>query len=467
MKNFLQLHAIVRLALLFMGLFSVILQFHTASLGFRHYRYSRSQRAREVSMALLTLVSAMIAVFLHIHLPFVAMPPRWIREALLLFPLCLIPFSAAAFLQTPVLSSIEISSVALCVLFFRNVPSAIVPILLFCAVRAVLVFAAVWRDRQRELSNDSVQEALDQIPMGILFCDTGGRPLLANHRIMDLCEELTGSALVNGNLFRRDLEDFAGREGVEKIMMEDSMLFRTPRGAFSFLIWSTTLKQRNGFLMLAFDATEKDRLVRELRQIREALTRQGDSLRLLAQDLEEVTRRQELMQLEQQIHDMTGYRLYLLQQYLRTHDTDADLQAFQSFRPLVEGLLEDIEHEQPLSAEKILQSLARSFAFIGVTLNLVGALPSKSRQASVLIKVLRECATNAVKHAGASEITARISCAGDWLVMDVTNNGAPFAGESVTEHQGLCGMRELVQKEGGTLQVRPHPRFTVSVSLPA
>lgn len=67
-----------------------------------------------------------------------------------------------------------------------------------------------------------------------------------------------------------------------------------------------------------------------------------------------------------------------------------------------------------------------------------------------LALVIREAATNIVRHAGASNAQIAFSNDGDALQLEIADNGRGGIGE---DGNGLCGMRERVRALGGTLSV--------------
>ena len=82
-------------------------------------------------------------------------------------------------------------------------------------------------------------------------------------------------------------------------------------------------------------------------------------------------------------------------------------------------------------------------------------------------RIVQECLTNVLKHAGAHRVEVSLCCRGRCLDIDVTDDGtsvrAPFPGGF-----GLVGMRERVSVYGGTVQAghREGGGFRVHARLP-
>ena len=71
--------------------------------------------------------------------------------------------------------------------------------------------------------------------------------------------------------------------------------------------------------------------------------------------------------------------------------------------------------------------------------------------------LLAEALTNALKHAGASEMAVDLHFEGDWLVVSVQDDGRGFALEAVGRRGGLLHMQDRVRSFGGTLEIISEP----------
>ena len=325
--------------------------------------------------------------------------------------------------------------------------------LLFFALRAAWRDARERRERRRSVTRASIKEALDRLPDGILFSDPAGRPVLANRQMMLLAETLTARPLRGGEA------------GVERITLADALLFRAGGQSWEFSRRLLDVKGRAFSAIFAADVTETDRLTRELQKLHEELAARAEELREAGAALAAVKREQELARLQSRIHDMAGHRIYLMQQYLQRGGEN--LRDLGRFLPLISGLIDDLRADVTAPAARLLADLQRSFGFIGVELTVEGRLPCDERQAAVLIKILREASTNAVKHAGAARVAARLERNARGLVMRVVNDGTAYdAAAPLRENQGLAGMRRLAAEAEGTLEIATSPRFTVTVKLP-
>lgn len=91
--------------------------------------------------------------------------------------------------------------------------------------------------------------------------------------------------------------------------------------------------------------------------------------------------------------------------------------------------------------------------------------PSENTVGEVLVSAIRECMTNAVRHAGAKELYVHITGDENTAAAVITNNGAVPNGE-ITFGSGLTSLQVRIENCGGTMRVKHSPQFELTVSIP-
>lgn len=71
---------------------------------------------------------------------------------------------------------------------------------------------------------------------------------------------------------------------------------------------------------------------------------------------------------------------------------------------------------------------------------------------NTLRSVLREAASNIIKHAGAGQVVVHLTQSGDMIEIRITDNGKGFDPNAVTRGEGLNNMAERVTSQGGTIR---------------
>jgi signal transduction histidine kinase len=75
-----------------------------------------------------------------------------------------------------------------------------------------------------------------------------------------------------------------------------------------------------------------------------------------------------------------------------------------------------------------------------------------------LYRIAQEALHNAFKHAQPTSVQVALSCSGELITLEVSDNGAGFeTGQSFPGHLGLVSMRERVVRLGGTLEIESAP----------
>ena len=122
------------------------------------------------------------------------------------------------------------------------------------------------------------------------------------------------------------------------------------------------------------------------------------------------------------------------------------------------------ENEQPEEQDAVAGLMNAAYG-LGIKVSILGTFPEDPSAKEIILSVIRECMTNAVRHAGAKELYVRLVCSNHTAAVSVTNSGAVPAG-NIVEGGGLTSLRILVKKSGGTMEIKTVPGFELTVSVP-
>jgi len=117
-----------------------------------------------------------------------------------------------------------------------------------------------------------------------------------------------------------------------------------------------------------------------------------------------------------------------------------------------------------------IEELVRPLREAGVSVDLVAPAGGEVLPAMVdasAYRIVQEALTNALRHAGTSDVRVMISRSAETLSLEVTNTGAQDAG-TTSEGHGIAGMRERAVALGGTFSAGPLPGggWRVAATLP-
>ncbi|WP_306327366.1 sensor histidine kinase [Streptomyces venezuelae] len=207
-----------------------------------------------------------------------------------------------------------------------------------------------------------------------------------------------------------------------------------------------------------------DETVRELRGTREELARTAVE--------------KERLRFSRDLHDLLGHTLSVIVvksevvRRLAPRDLDAALAQVADIESVGRQALTEIREavtgyrEGSLATELDRARDALSSAGIEPVVRRSGPLLEPQTEA-LLSWVVRESATNAVRHSGAAHCEITLSATADRVRLTVTDDGRGAASTG-TPGSGLRGLRERVAAAGGTLDSGPAPRggFRVTAELP-
>jgi signal transduction histidine kinase len=139
------------------------------------------------------------------------------------------------------------------------------------------------------------------------------------------------------------------------------------------------------------------------------------------------------------------------------HDLSRDLDSvIERLREVSHDLYPSILVDRGLGAalRSLLGRLPISASLVSIPDPLPRLAPEVESGAYFLVS---EALANALKHAGASEITVRIELAVAWLVVEVIDDGRGFATSTQTRHGGLLHMEDRARSFGGELTIESSP----------
>ena len=93
-------------------------------------------------------------------------------------------------------------------------------------------------------------------------------------------------------------------------------------------------------------------------------------------------------------------------------------------------------------------------------MNINGELPNSKKKADFIVKVIRECATNAEKHGQANEINVTITVKEDKMHhIIIDNNGLPI--KNVVDGNGLKNIKYQLSQLNGSINIVSEPSFYI------
>lgn len=337
------------------------------------------------------------------------------------------------------------------------------------AALTVMAAAGIIRGIKRimgSVTSFSVKQAIDNLDTGITLCSTNGRILLENRRMAELKKELCGGTVKSGLDFY-DLmlsrSDFPETGAIVRVSGGRTVMFTLTR-----IIVGRTMTER--IQITADDITALYDEVIRLRDTREELAGTGDKIRDRISALDRECRARALMYARTRLHDLFGQRLTMLLMTLRGENMTGSGSC--DYRIALADSIISLESEMrsadaPASPYDELEALTQLLGSMNITLTVSGNLPDDPGTAAVFTEIIREAATNSVRHGLADSIEAAIAADNEnrQYSMIISDNGRAESPEW-REGGGISGMRRRLGSIGGSLRVVSFPRFTLDIAAP-
>ncbi|MBQ3601990.1 MAG: hypothetical protein II992_12450 [Lachnospiraceae bacterium] len=292
--------------------------------------------------------------------------------------------------------------------------------------------------KEEHITPMSVKDSIDMLHAGLCYWEDGGRIILSNKKMDEICLSISGEMLLNGEKFYECIES-------ECILMSDG----TRKYFFHNLV---EFADKQIHELVAADVTELYKKNELLEQETISLHKMNESLKKYNQNIEETVRKQEILDAKVYIHDEMN-RLMLattanaetpmseeeFKEILILWRNNAILLGKQSDKTKVNG---DITQVNQLA-----ELLGIQLKWCGEE---PGIMPKHIRE--VFIMVAGEAIANAVKHAEAKKITIGIHKNGKKLFIEISNDGKLPLGP-ISPGGGLTNIKRIVEEKKGQFKV--------------
>ena len=218
-------------------------------------------------------------------------------------------------------------------------------------------------------------------------------------------------------------------------------------------------------------------VARQQAAAREEQRRLNAELRATRALLAESSRMSERLRISRELHDLLGHHLTALSLNLEVAGHLAEGKALEHVRQshtLAKLLLTDVREavsemreERGVDLGSALKVLVEGVPALQVGLELPESLRiDDPERAQVLLRCAQEIITNTVRHAGATQLTLRLSEDADGLRLEARDNGR--GARVAAPGNGLRGMRERLSACGGRVDIitAPGEGFALDVRLP-
>lgn len=292
----------------------------------------------------------------------------------------------------------------------------------------------------------SLKESLDGLKTAVMF-ESEFNVVYENLSMKNLLEKLR----INNNQSSFEIwQNLKSRESSKIIDAQNILVFLDEK-VFSFSIISQSKIQ-----IYAFDITKEYLTTIEIKNKQAELKIKQSEILEMIENVDEIERQKEVLQLKSKLHDIIGQRLFILHHILDVID-EKNFE-LNNIKNMLEAMLAEIDNDEISETKAMQNSIITAFEMIGFNIVISGEMPKETKKAKALVKIIRECATNAIRHANATKLFVNIS---DEKI-EISDNGK-FLGQKVIEGTGIKGMRLNSQTLNGELIVSTENDFKIII----
>jgi len=326
-----------------------------------------------------------------------------------------------------------------------------------------------WRERiiaKREITLDSIREALDNLPRGLCFSDEKGIPLLINRKMYQLAEEATGKLCRNAEEMWREILELEGQKCIEPLYKGNISAFRwTDGNIWQFSRTELTLQNQRYIQTTATDITRLYTLTEELEKNNSVLDKQYKRLKNLLNEIVQITQEEAILASKVKIHKELGECLLAARRYLILKQPEKGIfELFQHWQDVI-GFMESTLKEEKKTSDYAMRELIEAACALGCTIIFEGSTQEDAGHYPILKNAIREAMTNAIRHAGANELTVHMDIEDNTLYAVMKDNGNRLI-TSISEGSGLSTLRSRIEQAGGNMEIRLADGVELHIKLP-
>lgn len=336
-------------------------------------------------------------------------------------------------------------------------------ILIYIVVLLVIMICYVVKQRKSKgrLNQNSIKEAVDNLPMALCYFSDSGMVKLCNKQMETLFRYMTNMDLQYYSELKKILNECNEKSRVKRLEdSKDTYLF--PDGkAWHYCEKKIQTKDTMTYTEILFtDVTDLYEKGLELKGQVSKLQKLSNELKRLSDNALVIARENEILTAKTRLHDQMGAGIVAVRHFLLNDTKEAEA-ALYPLRRAIAVIKDEIDEENGDELDEMLHDAK----VIGVKIELKLETKRWREAKNVLILAMRECLTNAVRHADATILSCCIKEKDNCIVLHVTNNGSAPK-EDIKPKGGLKNLLRIVNNCGGSMKIVSKPYFILSITIP-
>lgn len=310
------------------------------------------------------------------------------------------------------------------------------------------------------LSENSIKEALDEMPMGFCAFRADGMAVLYSRKMHEIAEIMCGRVFLTYDDFRDMLEQIDDWKDLDDV-------YNLPDGTFYQYAEKKLIAADGECFKTAyfFDVTELIKRKHELESQNEELRKLSAEIFELSENIRQLSKEEEILSIKTRWHDIMGEGLTAIRRMLLSSYSQKDGdKVIRRWGEAVNSIWLDNEDSDQCRDE--IGDLFRDADALNIELIMIGAIPAGDKVKKVFCTAIRNCLLNAAQHAKATKLYAEIEKIESVYLVTVSNNGiAPL--QEIKPKGGLVNVINSAERIGGKVEIKSLPRFELRVFIPS
>lgn len=327
----------------------------------------------------------------------------------------------------------------------------------------ILELVVLYLEGNKSLDANSIKRAIDLLPEGICYFMPDGTLKLCNLQMYRLFYMFHQKELQHLDEFNETLKNCDNISDVVRLSDERNTYLFPDGKAWRCRQNEVTDQHNNTYTEVVFyDLTVQYQKNLELKKQTEKLKEISRELTQLSDNVSTMIREKEVLAAKTQLHNQMGAGLIVVRNNLMNRDMTETAEAIKMLRQV----LNDIKNNnEDTSEEGEFTKFLQDAETMGVKVNCLGELPKCKEHIKVFVLAMRECLTNSVCHAEATELTIKMDDKDGVWSIQITNNGTVPESE-VIPRGGLKNLKRHTLDCGGEIKIQSQPFFALTITIP-
>lgn len=302
-----------------------------------------------------------------------------------------------------------------------------------------------------------IKEALDTLKRGIIFANDNGQINFINKSMDNYLKMLN---VDQHNRVNKIIEILSNHQNVKRVLNNNSIIIEIDDISLNFQFVKNSLNNRYSQIICT-DVTEKERVSIQLENTKNELMSIQNDLNQTLSQIDEIEKNKEILRIKGNLHDIMSQRLSILHCYIIENKYDD----IKQIKQLISSMLTEMyNNDENNDKEKRLIDLVKSYNLVNVKLKIDGELPQDVLKSDFILKAIRECTTNAIKHGNATLVNVSIKNFKNGSIrVAITNNGVTT--KKIVANTGLSNIEYQLKQLNGKMTIATKPGFKISFKL--